>query len=150
MSHDEWFIGKVTIEGEEKEYPFTVNGITQSQSDWNGVIERTIHGFQQVNVYKLETPPEALDSAAVIAQLRKEVDFSVVRQTGLHVDGSIAVITDDVENTTRALNFHAPQWEKDDVRIYSSLDYGACDECEIVFPKKELSSVKGRLTCSAH
>ena len=56
MKHDEWFVGKVTIEDEVKEYPFTAEGIAQSQADWNSVIENTVHGFEQVDVYRLETP----------------------------------------------------------------------------------------------
>jgi len=152
LKKEEWYIGKVTIDGEVKEYPHTQEGIAQSQADWNSVIEKTIHGFEAVDVYAVGgleqyDPYRQVDIVTMLRELSDDNDSSLVRDFGEHERGYLAVITDDLNNTMEYLNRFAPLLEEKGIRIHENSAAAKCDYCGKIFDIDDLELAQGDLYC---
>jgi hypothetical protein len=153
IDQSQWFIGSLKIENKTIDYkPFVIENIQESQECWNSHLEKVLNKAQAVTIYIIEDFKQEVQESTSVLQfidmLNEENDSTLVRDYGHHIDGHVAVITDDLDSTVQVFSQHCSLTGIEKVVIYEHSQAAKCDGCNTIFSIGDLFLSEGELYCN--
>ena len=147
----EWFIASMTYKGQQVKCGLFEVDVKMMQMTYNETIDKMLPDITAIDIYTLSayqgSTDELNDLEMKLYQIEEENDSTVIKESGWHVDGYLAVVTDDIPASRVALSSLSGAMERHRVVIYGNSEVAKCDGCNILHPLYELRLDEGDLYC---